>query len=102
MNRPEKSQNGLEMTTVGHLVQPPCSNKVILDNIAQGCIQMALEYFQSGRLHNLSWHSVLVHGQLQSKDPPNIQVEHPVHQFLPVAFYPIAHHHWEESGSSCL
>lgn len=36
----------VEGTTEGHLIQPPCSGRVILQHIAQDCIQMALEYLQ--------------------------------------------------------
>lgn len=32
----------------GHLVQPPCSSRVILKNIELDCIQMVLEYLRGG------------------------------------------------------
>lgn len=32
--------------TGGHLVQLPCSSRVILEHIAQNRVQMFLEYFQ--------------------------------------------------------
>lgn len=70
-------------TTVGHLVLPPCSSRVILQHIAQDCVQIVLEYFQWGRLHTLSV-PVLGH-QHRKEDTPHVLVELPEHQFLPIA-----------------
>lgn len=69
--------------TVGHLVLPPCSGRVILQHIAQDCIQIVLEYFRWGRLHTLSV-PVLGH-QHRKEDAPHVLVELPEHQFLPIA-----------------
>lgn len=58
-----------------------------------------LEYLLRGSLHNFSGQSVPVLSHLQSEE---VQVELPVHQFLPVASCPIAQHHQEEAGSIFL
>lgn len=57
----------LEGTTGGRLVQLPLSSRVILQHMAQDCVQRVLEYLQGGRLHCLSGQSVPVHGHLHSK-----------------------------------
>lgn len=36
----------LEGTTVGHLVQHPCSSRVVLEHMAQDHVQMVLAYLQ--------------------------------------------------------
>lgn len=42
----------LEGTTEGHLLQPPSSNRVILEPIAWDCVQMVLKYLHGGRVHS--------------------------------------------------
>lgn len=37
---------GLEGTTVGHLLQAPCSSRVMLEHVAQNGVQTVLEYLQ--------------------------------------------------------
>lgn len=43
----------LEGATEDHQIQAPCLSRVIPEPIAQDCVQMALEYLQSDRIHNL-------------------------------------------------
>lgn len=38
----ESEQGQVGRTTVGHLVQPPCSGKAIMEHRAQTCVQMEL------------------------------------------------------------
>lgn len=38
--------NCVEGITVGHLIQPLCLGKVVLEHMAQECIQMVLVYLQ--------------------------------------------------------
>lgn len=57
---------GLVGTTVCHLFQP-CSSWVILEHIAQGCIQTVLEYPASGL--SLTWVALK---ELSRSPPPEI------------------------------
>lgn len=52
----------LKGTTVGHLVPPLCSSRVILEHMALDCAQTVLEYLQGGRLHNFSEQFVPFYG----------------------------------------
>lgn len=58
----------LEETTAGHLVQPPCSCRVIPEHMALDCVQEVLKHLQWGRLYNLFGQSVPVCGNLHSKE----------------------------------
>ena len=94
----------LKGTTVSQLVQPSCSSRVILRYMAQDCIQTVLNIseYQWGRLYSLSGQSVLVLSHPHSKILPRVQVELPVHQFLPIASCPAAWHHPAEPGSTLM
>lgn len=75
----------LEGSTMGHLVQPPCSSSVVLERNAQDCTQMVLEYLWGGRLHTLSGCSVPVQGHYTVKNSSSCSGGTSVHQFLPIA-----------------
>lgn len=57
----------LESSTVGHLVQPPCSSGVVLERIAQDCTQMVLEYVLGRETPHPLWVFCPSAGSLHSK-----------------------------------
>lgn len=66
-----ESQNGkLEGTTVGHLVQHPCSARLSPELTAQDCIQTVLEHLQWERFHSHSGQPAPVHSHQHSKVLP--------------------------------
>jgi len=71
-----------------------------LKPVAQDHVQMAFEYLQGWRLHNISGQPVPVLGHPHSEKVfPDVQRQPPVFQFVPVASCLVTRHHWKESGS---
>ena len=65
-----------------------------LEQVAQDCIQMAFQYLQGWRLHNLSGQPVPVLGHSPSKKVfPDGQREPPLFQFVAIASGPVTGHH---------
>lgn len=77
--------------------------QTILEHMGQECVWRVLEYWQWGRLQNLSWQSSIANGQSHStEDLSCIQMELSVHQFLHIISYSVPWHHWEKPGSISL
>lgn len=54
------------------------------------CVQTAVEYLRGRRLHNLTGQSVPVLSHSHSEVVTRVQLEFPVHQFLPIVSCPVA------------
>ena len=77
--------------------------QVCLQQAAQDLVQVGLEYLQRRRLHNLPGQPVPVLRHPQREDVlPQVQLELPVPQFVPIAPCPVAGHHCKESGPVLL
>lgn len=64
----------------------PLLKKSHIEHIAQDCTQMAFEYLQQWRLHNLPEWPVPVLSHSHRKNVfPSVQEEPPMFQFVPVA-----------------
>lgn len=65
----------LEVTTGGHLDQPPCSRRVSPEHRAHDCVQTVLEHLQWGRFPSFSGQCVPVwghpHGQVARQRSSN-------------------------------
>jgi len=67
--------------------------------VARDDVQIAFEYLQGWRLHNLFGQTVPVLDHPDSKIVfPNVQMDHPVFQFVPIVSGPITGHHWKKPG----
>ena len=65
-----------------------------LGPVVQEHVQMAFEYLQGGRLHNLSGQPVPVLSNPHSKKVfPDVQTGPPVFQFVPIASGPVSGHY---------
>ena len=74
-----------------------------LQQAAQDLVQVGLEYLRRRRLHNLSGQPVpVLHHPQREEVLPHVQMDLPMLQFVPVAPYPTAGHHWEEFGPILL
>lgn len=81
---------------MGLVIQPTCLSRVILENIAQDCVQVFLEHLLWGKVCSLSGQSVPGLGYLHSKEVPSCSDGS---SCAPVsASCPIAWHHREEPG----
>lgn len=70
-----------------HLVQPPWSFRATQSQSSRTMSQIAFEYVQGGRFHNISGQPVPVFSPLQSKNVfPHIQMEPPLFQIAPTTF----------------
>lgn len=71
-----------------------------LETIAQNHVQMAFGYLQRAWLHNLSVQTAQVLSHLHSKEGlPDVEREHLVFQFVPIASCPGTRHNWRECSS---
>lgn len=83
---------------MGHLVQAPCSGRIVPEYTAQDCVMMILEYIKWGRLHNLPGQPVPVLGFPHSK---GVLFNHQlVHQLLLAVCSTIAWHYHEDLAPS--
>lgn len=73
----------LEGTPGGHLIQPQSPQ----EHSSQDCAWAAFVDVHSGRLHEVSWTTSSVLSHPHSRALPRVQVELPVYQFLPTAFW---------------
>jgi len=73
-----------------------------LPQAAQDLVQAGFDYLQRRRLHNLPGQPVPVRHHPPSKVLPRLQMELLMLQFVPVAPWPVAGHHWKESGPILL
>jgi len=89
----------LEETSEAHLVHPPAQAGPPRPFV-QDCVQVAFEYLQGQRLHNLPGQPVPALCHPHSKKVfPDSQREPPLFQFVPIASCPVTGHHWKEPDS---
>ena len=85
---------GIRKDLWGSSSPTPLSKQVDLEQVAQDSIQVGFEYLQRRRLHNASVLPIPVLCHSQSKEVlPHVQLDLPMHQFVPVAPCPVAGHH---------
>ena len=76
----------------------PLPKQGLLQQAAHGLVQAGLDYLQRRRHHSLPGQPVPVFRHPQSEEvPPHVQSELLMLHFVPIAFCPVAGHHWKQS-----
>ena len=94
LNHRIAESQGLEGTSVDHLLQPPLPRQGHLKQVAQDHVQVGFEYLQRRRLHNLSGQPVpVLHHPQRDEVLLHVQMELPMFHFVSVVPCPVAGRH---------